>query len=128
MLRTQLLIFAMPIFAEVSPLKTGPCGRTIAVQVKEATMATRTRDRRFEFRTTDEERELIEQASATEGTTTSAFAVSSLVAAARHVLADRRDFVLSPVAITEWEALNDRPAHEVAGLLDLLRRPSPFDC
>jgi hypothetical protein len=43
------------------------------------------------------------------------------------VLADRRDFVLSPVALTEWEALNDRPTQEVAGLLDLFRRPSPLD-
>jgi uncharacterized protein (DUF1778 family) len=99
----------------------------MAVQEKRTTMTTRTRDRRFEFRTTDEERALIEQASAAEGTTTSAFAVNSLVVAARHVLADRRDFVLSPVALTEWEALNDRPTQEVAGLLDLFRRPSPLD-
>ena len=122
-----MLIIAKPIFAEVSPLTTGRCGRTMAVQEKRTTMTTRTRDRRFEFRTTDEERELIEQASAAEGTTASAFAVNSLVAAARHVLADRRDFVLSSVALTEWEALNDRPAHEVTGLLDLFSRPSPFD-
>ena len=90
-------------------------------------MTTRTRGRRFEFRTTDEERDLIERASAAAGTTTSAFAVSSLVAAARHVLADRRDFVLSPVALTEWEALNERPAQEVAGLLNLFRSTTPLD-
>ena len=90
-------------------------------------MTTRTRDRRFELRTTKEERELIEHASAAEGTTTSVFAVNSLVAAPRHVLAGRQDFVLSPVARAEWDTLNDRPAQEVAGLMNLLARPSPFD-
>ena len=52
---------------------------------------------------------------------------SSLVLAAQRVMADREQFVLAADAAAEWDAINARPARELAGLRGLLDRPSPFD-
>ncbi len=57
---------------------------------------TRTKSRRLEVRTTDEERELIDHAVERAGTDLSFFVVQYLMDAARKVLADRDHFVLSP--------------------------------
>ena len=54
------------------------------------------------------------------------FAESSLVLAARRVMADRDRFVLSEEAAAAWDAVNDRPARELPGLRRLFERPSPF--
>ncbi|MEX1163265.1 MAG: hypothetical protein WEB03_06775 [Nitriliruptor sp.] len=35
-------------------------------------------------------------------------------------------FVLPERAAAEWEAINSRPARELAGLRELMARPSPF--
>ncbi|MCY4481642.1 MAG: DUF1778 domain-containing protein [Spirochaetaceae bacterium] len=69
----------------------------------------RRRNERIEVRATPEDRALIDRA-----------------AAARQVLADRTDFVLSPEAAGAWDAINERPARDLPGLRLLMQRPSPF--
>jgi uncharacterized protein (DUF1778 family) len=86
----------------------------------------RTRDRRLEVRTTEEERALIDRAAAAEGIDLTSFVVSHLTDTARRVLADRDRFTLSPEAAAEWERINRRPAEMLAGLRRLMQRPSPF--
>lgn len=87
---------------------------------------TRRRSRRLELRTTPDERELIDRAAAAAETGVTDFVVGSAVQAARRVLAEREQFILSPRAQGAWEAINDGPARELPGLRDLMRRPSPF--
>ena len=60
------------------------------------------------------------------GTSVTAFILSSVTTAARQVLADRTEFVLSPEAADAWEAINERPARDLPGLRELMQRPSPF--
>jgi uncharacterized protein (DUF1778 family) len=86
----------------------------------------RSRDRRLEVRTTAEERALIDRAAEVAGTDLTSFVVNNLTDAARRVLADRDRFSLSAEAAAEWERINRRPAEELAGLRQLMRRPSPF--
>lgn len=91
-----------------------------------ATPIARRRSRRMELRTTDDERALIDRAVAAEGTDLTDFVVTHASAAARRVLADREAFTLTAAAADAWEELNDRPARELSGLIELLRRSSPF--
>jgi len=87
---------------------------------------TRTRDRRLEVRTTDEERDLINRAAEAAGTDLTSFVIEHLTDAARQILADRDRFSLDPHAAAEWARINRRPAKELAGLRRLMQRPSPF--
>jgi uncharacterized protein (DUF1778 family) len=87
---------------------------------------TRTRSTRIEFRTTAATRDLIDQACLASGTRLTDFAEHSLVMSAQQVLADRRQFMLSPTAQSEWESVNSRPARDLPSLLALFERPSPF--
>ena len=86
----------------------------------------RTRNKRLEVRTTEEERELIDRAVEVAGVDLSTFVVRYLVEAARELLADRDRFTLSAEAWAEWERINRRPAKELPGLRRLMQRPSPF--
>ena len=90
------------------------------------TPPTRARTRRLEVRTTDEERELIDRAVYALGTDVSSFVVREVVSAAREVLADRNQFVLSEEARAEWERVNRGAAKDLPGLRRLMQRPSPF--
>ncbi|NBD95292.1 MAG: DUF1778 domain-containing protein [Gammaproteobacteria bacterium] len=90
-------------------------------------MSTRTRQERFEFRTTPAVRELVEQAARESGGSLTEFAEASLIAAAQRVLADRNRFALSDEALSAWERINARPARELPGVHRLMDRPSPFD-
>lgn len=89
-------------------------------------MSTRTRKERIEFRTTSAVRELIEQAVKETGGNFTEFAEASLTTAAQRVLADRNRFTLSAEALSAWESINARPAHELPGVRRLMERPSPF--
>jgi uncharacterized protein (DUF1778 family) len=91
------------------------------------TAPTRRRSRRLELRTTDEERELLDQAVAVTGTDLTEFVVGQASEAARRVLANRTSFALDPAAFEAWEAINARPARDLPGLRALMSRPSPFD-
>jgi uncharacterized protein (DUF1778 family) len=86
----------------------------------------RVRSDRIEFRTSPETRRLIDRAVDATGGTLTEFAENNLVVAAQRVLADRNRFALSPEALAEWVALNERPARELPGLRALLERESPF--
>lgn len=86
----------------------------------------RTRHRRLEVRTTDEERELIDRAAAAEGTDVTSFVLSHLTDAAQRVLADRDRFELTPEAAAAWDRINARPARDLPELRRLLQRHSPF--
>lgn len=92
-------------------------------------MATRTerrRSRRLEVRTTPEERALIDLAVTASGKDLTSFVVENLTVAARRVLADRSEFRLDPEAQRAWEEINRRPARDLPGLREFMRRSSPF--
>ena len=86
----------------------------------------RRRSQRIEVRATPEDRALIDRAVAAAGTNVTAFVLGSVTTAARQVLADRTEFVLSPEAAGAWDAINERPARDLPGLRALMQRPSPF--
>jgi uncharacterized protein (DUF1778 family) len=87
---------------------------------------TRYRSSRLSLRTTPEERELIDRAAEVSGNDLTAFVISSTVAAARRVLADRDRFELDARALAAWERINARPSRNLPGLRRLMARPSPF--
>jgi uncharacterized protein (DUF1778 family) len=86
----------------------------------------RRRSQRIEVRATPEERALIDRAVAAAGITVTAFVLRSVTTAARQVLADRAEFVLSPEAAAAWDAINEPAARDLPGLRELMQRPSPF--
>jgi uncharacterized protein (DUF1778 family) len=91
-----------------------------------ATGTRRTRSERLEVRTTPEDRALIDRAVAASGSDLTDFVVTNLTLASRRVLADRTEFVLGPEAQEAWERINRRRARSLAGLRELMARPSPF--
>ncbi|MCP3935931.1 MAG: DUF1778 domain-containing protein [Actinomycetia bacterium] len=91
-----------------------------------ATGTKRTRSERIEVRTTPEDRSLIDRAVAAADTDLTSFVMSNLTVAARRVLADRTEFALDTKDRATWEAVNDRPPRDLAGLRALMDRPSPF--
>ncbi len=86
----------------------------------------RTRSERLEVRTTPEDRALIDRAAAVSDMDLTEFVVANLTVAARRVLADRTEFALDADAHQAWETINHRRARDLAGLRELLARPSPF--
>lgn len=84
------------------------------------------KDQRFEFRVSAADRELFARAADAVGTPVSTFANEQLRIAAQRVLADRTEFVLSPVEAALFQEMLDRPARDLPGLRALLDRPSPF--
>ncbi len=90
------------------------------------TGAKRRRSERLEVRTTPEDRALIDSAVEASQTDLTEFVISNLTVAARRVLADRSEFVLSPASQRTWEEINARRARELPGLRGLMDRPSPF--
>lgn len=84
------------------------------------------KDQRLEVRMTQSERELINNAASELGGDLSSFVVASLVDASRRVMADRSEFSLSPAQKRAWDAINRKAAADLAGLRDLMQRPSPF--
>lgn len=91
-----------------------------------ATSTKRTRSERLEVRTTPQDRALIDSAVAASGTDLTEFVVANLTVAARRVLADRLEFSLDAEAREAWERINRRDARDLAGLRELMVRPSPF--
>ena len=73
-----------------------------------------------------EDRALINRAVAVSGTDLTDFVITDLTNASRRVLADRTQFTLGSEAQEAWERINRRPARSLAGLRELLARPSPF--
>ena len=82
------------------------------------------RNQRIEVSATPEDRALIDGAVAGAATGVTELVLSSVTTAAQ-VLADRTEFVLSPEAGAVWEQINKRPARDLSGLRELMKRPSP---
>lgn len=80
----------------------------------------------MDLRTTPEERNLIDRAVEATGGDLTDFVVSNTVLAAQRVLADRDRFDLDADRLSAWDAINARPARDLPGLRELMRRPSPF--
>ena len=91
-----------------------------------ATEIRRTRSERIEVRATPADRALIDRAVAAADTDLTSFVMSNLTVAARRVLADRTEFGLDAEDRATWEAVNDRPPRDLAGLRALMDRPAPF--
>lgn len=87
----------------------------------------RRRDKRLELRTTAQEREIIDRAVVAADTDLTDFVLTNALIAAQRVLADRDRFVLDETALAAWEEINSRPARELPGLRDFMKRPSPFE-
>ena len=81
----------------------------------------RTRSARIEVRTTPEDRALIDRAVAAADTDLTTFVMANLTVAAR-----RTEFALDAESRDIWEAVNERPPRDLAGLRALMDRPSPF--
>ncbi len=115
-----------PGTAEVDETEMWPyTGRT----TRESAMTSgpqRKRSARMEIRTTPEDRELIDRAVAASEMDLTQFVVSNLTVAAHRVLADRTEFSLNSESLRAWEKINRRPARDLAGLRELMQRPSPF--
>jgi uncharacterized protein (DUF1778 family) len=86
----------------------------------------RRRSRRLEVCTTADKRDLIDRAVAARGGDLTEFIVGTALEEATRVLADRDTFVLTADQPEAWNALNARPARELAGVRALFERPSPF--
>lgn len=81
---------------------------------------------RLELRLTADQKRTIEQAATISGRSVTDFSVPLLLDGASEVIRQDRELRVSAEA---WEAFNevlDRPARSVAGLAELLRRPSVF--
>ena len=82
---------------------------------------------RLELRIEPERRQLLDEAAAETGMSTSAFVLSHATTAAQHVLADRVRFVLPAVHWDTFLDLLDRDEQPVVGLAALLAGPSVED-
>lgn len=82
---------------------------------------------RLAARLTPEQDALIRRAAEVEGTDLTNFTITAAVARARDVLADRRLFVLSDAAWTEFLAALDRPVSSKPRLEKLFAERSIFD-
>lgn len=88
--------------------------------------ASATSTARIELRLSTDQKALIARAARARQQTQSEFMRESLEREARRALADRTQFVLDEEAWRAWEQINERPARELAGLRELIGRPSPF--
>jgi uncharacterized protein (DUF1778 family) len=82
---------------------------------------------RLELRIEPERRQLLDEAAAETGMSTSAFVLTHATTAARHVMADRVRFVLPAEHWNSFVELLDRDEQPVEGLAALLAGPSVED-
>ena len=87
----------------------------------------RQRDTRLNLRTSAQQRQLIRSAATALEKSVTDFVLESATSNAERVLADRRWFVLSEEAWTEFEALLDAPVTRTPKLATLLEKPTVFD-
>ncbi len=81
------------------------------------------RESRINVRTTDRERQMLQQAADAAGKTLTAFVLDAASREAQRALADRRFFVLDEDRWAEFQAALDRPAVDKPRLRALLRNP-----
>jgi uncharacterized protein (DUF1778 family) len=100
-------------------------GTTMAMSSRAA--ATATKGHVLNIRVSEEERELLDEASTAEGTTRSAFVLKHATRAAEEVLADRRTFRLPDEQWRAFTAALDAPAQQRPRLAKLLDAPTLLD-
>lgn len=84
------------------------------------------RTARIEIRATVEQKAAIEAAAAIEGRTVADFSLPMLVERAEAVIQRDRQLQVSAAQFDEFLTILERPARDVAGLRELLTRPSVF--
>jgi uncharacterized protein (DUF1778 family) len=89
-------------------------------------MNTATKDNRLELRLTSEQKQAIEQAAAIAGRSITEFSVPLLLDKANEVIQKDRQLRMSKEAWEAFNAILDRPARNLSGLADLMKRPSVF--
>jgi uncharacterized protein (DUF1778 family) len=82
---------------------------------------------RLALRLDSEQKALLEAASAAAGTSVSTYVLKAATEAAADDLADRRVFALDQHAWEVFDEALNRPARDVAGLRELLTRPTVLD-
>jgi uncharacterized protein (DUF1778 family) len=85
------------------------------------------RESRINVRTTDRERQVLQQAADAAGKTLTAFVLDAANREAERALADRRFFVLDAGQWDKFQEALDRPAEDKPGLRALLRNPVVVD-
>lgn len=90
-------------------------------------LETQRKDDRLELRLEPGRRQLLDEAAAASGMSTSAFVLAHATEAARDVLADRTSFVLPKEHWDAFVALLDRDEQPMDGLAAFLARSSVFD-
>jgi uncharacterized protein (DUF1778 family) len=85
------------------------------------------KDDRLELRLEPQRREVLDEAAAASGMSTSAFVLSHATAAAHEVLADRTLFRLPAERWDAFVGMLDRPERRVEGLAAFLAGPSVSD-
>lgn len=81
---------------------------------------------RLDLRLTPEQKHEIEAAAAISGRSITDFSVSVLVEHAEDTIRREREIAMSDKSFAAFSAVLDRPARSVAGLADLLARPTVF--
>ncbi|WIB78369.1 DUF1778 domain-containing protein [Curtobacterium sp. MCPF17_002] len=89
-------------------------------------MSTVRKSDRLDLRLTPEQKREIEEAAAISGRSVTDFSVSVLVEHAEDTIRREREIAMSAKSFDAFSAILDRPARSVAGLADLLARPSVF--
>ncbi|USY20791.1 DUF1778 domain-containing protein [Nocardiopsis exhalans] len=90
-------------------------------------MATSMKSERIHLRVNDQQKALLEAASAASGDTVSAFVLGAATEAAANALADRRVFMLDEQGWAAFDSALERPARDIPGLRKLLTEPTVLD-
>lgn len=89
-------------------------------------MSSPAKNDRLDLRLTSAQKREIEQAAALTGRSLTDFSVTTLVEKAEDLIRREREVSMSAQAFEVFSALLDRPAASVAGLAELLARPTVF--
>lgn len=81
---------------------------------------------RLNIRTTQKEKELVEQAARLTHVSASQFVLRAALVSAEDVLMDQNRFVLSPEGMRAFTDMLDRPARAIPALTEAASKPSPF--
>ena len=99
---------------------------SVQIEVRKPVTTRMKRDKRIELRVSADERAVLVAAAKIEDSDLTSFMLSYALPAAQKVVGDPRVFELDAEAAQRWEELNDAPPRTIAGLVELLQRPSPF--
>jgi uncharacterized protein (DUF1778 family) len=98
-------------------------------RVKEVMVMSKTevKSARLQLRATQHQREILNRAAEQQSVNPSTFVLESAMAAADHVLAERRVFALDPESWAAFMEVLDAPAKERPNLRNLLQTPSVLE-